>query len=163
MARKVRETPSPTGWRRRVARAPILLYRWHLGALLGHRFLLLTHTGRTSGEPRQAVLEITGRDRATGAYHLASAFGPGAQWYRNVRVTPDVTVQVGRHRVAAVARAMGPEESGRAMAGYAPRHPRTARRLMDVCGIETDGTVEDFYRVGRDLIPFVEVTPVRRL
>ncbi|MEV5946158.1 nitroreductase/quinone reductase family protein [Streptomyces sp. NPDC051993] len=88
MPRKVRATPSPTGWRRVIARAPITLYRWHLGQLLGGRLLLLTHTGRTSGQPRQVVLEITGRDPATGAYHLASGFGPESQWYRNIQQTP---------------------------------------------------------------------------
>lgn len=88
MPRKVRATPSPTGWRRVIARAPITLYRWRLGQLLGGRLLLLTHTGRTSGQPRQVVLEITGRDPATGAYHLASGFGPESQWYRNIQQTP---------------------------------------------------------------------------
>jgi deazaflavin-dependent oxidoreductase (nitroreductase family) len=162
MARRVRTVPARTGWRRRLARAPIALYRWRLGGLLGSRFLLLTHTGRTSGRPRQAVLEIAGRDRTTGAYHVASGFGPESQWYRNVRDTPDVTIQVGRRSTDAVARPMTPEESGRAMATYARRHPRTARRLMGACGIETDGTAEDYARVGHEFIPFVEVTPVRR-
>lgn len=159
MPRKVRATPSPTGWRRVIARAPLQLYRHHLGALLGSRFLLLTHTGRMSGQPRSAVLEITGRDPATGTYRLASGFGPTSQWYRNIRHTPEVTVQVSRFRTAATARPMTPEESGRAMAEYATHRPRTARRLMGICGIETDGTEEDYYLVGRDFIPFVEITP----
>jgi hypothetical protein len=38
--------------------APVSLYRLHLGWLLGHRFLLLTHTGRRSGLRRQTVLEV---------------------------------------------------------------------------------------------------------
>ncbi|UNO40812.1 nitroreductase family deazaflavin-dependent oxidoreductase [Streptomyces sp. MST-110588] len=160
MPRKVRATPSPTGWRRLLARAPIHLYRWHLGRLMGGRVLLLTHTGRKSGRPRQVVLEVTGRTPGTGAYRLASGLGPTSQWYRNILHTPEVTIQVGGRRTAAVARPMTPEESGRAMAEYAPRHPRTARRLMGVCGIETDGTAEDYYLVGRDHIPFVEITPV---
>ncbi|WP_030902445.1 nitroreductase family deazaflavin-dependent oxidoreductase [Streptomyces sp. NRRL F-5126] len=159
MPRKVRATPSPTGWRRLIARAPIHLYRWHLGAVTGSRLMLLTHTGRSSGLPRQVVVEITGRVPGTGAYHLASGFGPTSQWYRNIQHTPHVTIQVGRHRTKAVARPMTPEESGRAMAEYAPLHPRTARRLMAVCGIETDGSTEDYYAIGRDHIPFVEITP----
>ncbi|MFI0217275.1 nitroreductase/quinone reductase family protein [Streptomyces lydicus] len=89
---------------------------------------------------------------------MASGFGP-SQWYRNIQQTPRVTIQVGRHRTAALARPMTPEESGRAMADYAPRHPRTARRLMGICGIETYGSAEDCYLVGRDHIPFVEITP----
>jgi deazaflavin-dependent oxidoreductase (nitroreductase family) len=160
MPRKVRATPSPTRLRRAVARAPIHLFRWHLGPLLGHRVCLLTHTGRSSGLPRQVVLEVTARDRRTGAVHLAAGFGPAAQWYRNIQADPAVVLQIGGHRTPATARAMTPEESGAAMAAYAPRHPRIARRLMAVCGIETDGTPEDYYLVGRDHIPFVEVVPV---
>ncbi|RII17825.1 hypothetical protein DSC45_13055 [Streptomyces sp. YIM 130001] len=159
MPRKVAATPSPTGWRRRLARAPIHLYHWRLGALLGHRVLLLTHTGRTSGRPREVCLEVAGRDPSTGAYLLASGLGPTSQWYRNVVATPDVTIQIGRHRATAVARAMTPRESGRAMAAYATRSPRGARALMRVCGIETDGSPEDYFLIGRDHIPFVEVVP----
>ncbi|MFC1407535.1 MULTISPECIES: nitroreductase family deazaflavin-dependent oxidoreductase [Streptacidiphilus] len=159
MARKVKGTPSPVGWRRRLVRAPIHLYHWHLGALLGSRICLLNHTGRNSGRPRQVVLEVSGRDTQTGAYHLASGLGPTAQWYQNIQHNPQVTIQVGRHRLPALAHPMTPEESGRAMAVYAPRHPRTAKRLMAICGIETDGTPEDYYRIGHDHLPFVEVTP----
>ena len=160
MARKVRATPSPTGWRRTLARVPIRLYRHRLGGLLGRRVLLLTHTGRTTGRPRQVVLEVTGRDPATGSFHVASGLGPTSQWYRNIRYTPRVAVQIGRHRMAADARPMTPDESGRAMAAYAPRHPRAARALMRVCGVEADGSAEDWFAVGHDHIPFVELTPV---
>ncbi|MGO4750476.1 nitroreductase family deazaflavin-dependent oxidoreductase [Streptomyces sp. 2MCAF27] len=152
----------PSGLRRLLLRAPIRLYRWHLGWLLGGRCLLLTHTGRTSGLPRQAVLEVTGRDPSTGAYHLASGFGPRAQWYRNIQHTPRVTIQIGRHRTAAVAQPLTPEESGRVMAAYALRHPRLARRLMRVCGLEADGSDQDYDLIGRDHIPFVRVTPAEQ-
>ncbi|QKV96085.1 nitroreductase family deazaflavin-dependent oxidoreductase [Streptomyces sp. NA02950] len=159
--RRMRVGSTP-GLRRAVFRAPILLYRWRLGWLLGSRMLLLTHTGRTSGLPRQVVLEVTGRDPRTGAYHLASGFGPGAQWYRNIQHTPQVTIQVGRRRMAAVAQPLGPEESGRLMAAYALRHPHLARGLMRMCALKTDGSREDYHRVGRDHIPFVRVLPEER-
>jgi hypothetical protein len=41
-------------------RAPVYLYRWHLGWLFGHRCLLLAHTGRRSGLRRQNVLGAPG-------------------------------------------------------------------------------------------------------
>ncbi|NEA57146.1 nitroreductase family deazaflavin-dependent oxidoreductase [Streptomyces sp. SID13666] len=126
---------------------------------MGHRVLLLTHTGRTSGQPRLVVLEVTGRNATTGAYHLASGFGPTSQWYQNVLHSPHVTIQVGGTRMPAIARPMTPEESGHTMAAYAPLHPRTARRLMGWCGIDTDGTADDYYQIGHDHIPFVEITP----
>lgn len=51
--------PPRTRMQRALFRAPILLDRLGLGGLLGHRFLLLTHTGR----PRQVVLEVVAATR----------------------------------------------------------------------------------------------------
>ncbi|MCU7730982.1 nitroreductase family deazaflavin-dependent oxidoreductase [Actinoplanes sp. KI2] len=72
----------PTGLGRLLWRLPILLYRCGLGPLLGHRVMLLTHTGRTTGKPRQAVVEVVFEDQR--GYVAASGFGPRADWYRNV-------------------------------------------------------------------------------
>jgi deazaflavin-dependent oxidoreductase (nitroreductase family) len=159
MPRKLKDVPSPTGLRRHVTRAPIRLYRWRLGWLLGKRFVLLTHTGRTTGQPRQVVLEVAGYDPRSDTFLVASGFGPHAQWYRNIRRNPAVTIQVGRRRTPAVASPLTPEASGRAMAKYASQHPRIAAKLMRVCGLEVDGTAEDFYLAGRDHVPFVRLTP----
>ncbi|MFE0631157.1 nitroreductase family deazaflavin-dependent oxidoreductase [Streptomyces sp. NPDC058864] len=159
MPHRSRKAPTATGLRRSLLRAPIRLYRWRLGWLLGGRMLLLTHVGRSTGVPRQVVLEVAGRDPDTGAYHVASGFGEASQWFRNIRRTPWVTIQVGVRTMPAVARLVPPEESGRLMAAYASRHPRLARRLMRLCGLETDGSAEDYYLIGRDHIPFVAVTP----
>ncbi|MFD0258954.1 nitroreductase family deazaflavin-dependent oxidoreductase [Kitasatospora indigofera] len=162
MLRRSRPLASPAGLRRLALRAPLLLYRWHFGWLMGRRFLLLTHAGRSTGLPRRVVLEVVDRDDATGAFVLASGFGPGAQWYRNVVAKPEVTVQVGRWRTAAVVRPMSAEESGRAMAAYALRHPRAARALMRFCGLVVDGTWQDYYLAGRDHVPFVTLWPAGR-
>lgn len=50
--------PAPKGWLHALLRIPILLYRVHMGWLLGHRFLLLTHVGRKSGTRHHTVLEV---------------------------------------------------------------------------------------------------------
>ncbi|MBE3142614.1 MAG: hypothetical protein IMZ61_01640 [Planctomycetes bacterium] len=47
---------SPRGLLRLSLRLPILLYKAHLGWVLGDRFLMLTHTGRKSGKPYQEIL-----------------------------------------------------------------------------------------------------------
>ncbi|MEU1629161.1 nitroreductase family deazaflavin-dependent oxidoreductase [Streptomyces sp. NPDC020096] len=159
MPRKLKDVPSPAGLRRHLVRAPIRLYRWRLGWLLGKRFLLLTHTGRTTGQPRQVVLEVAGYDPRSDTYLVASGFGPRAQWYRNICRNPAVTIQVGRSRSPAVASRLTPEASGRAMAQYATQHPRIAAKLMRICGLEVDGTKDDFYLAGRDYVPFVRLTP----
>ena len=50
--------PARRGLSRALVRAPILAYRCGLGVLLGDRFVLLTHVGRTTGRPRHVVLEV---------------------------------------------------------------------------------------------------------
>ncbi len=120
--------------------------------------MLLVHTGRVSGEPRQVVLEVVERDRTTGAVSVASGFGPQADWYRNVLANPEVTFQVGRHGYDGVARPLSSDEGARLMARYAPQHPRAARRLSAFMGFEVDGSVEDYRAVG-ERIPFVRLEP----
>jgi monovalent cation:H+ antiporter, CPA1 family len=66
----------PRGMPRWLARLPLGLYHAGLGGLLGQRFLMLTHTGRKSGQPRQAVLEVVRYDEATGTVIIVSGFGP---------------------------------------------------------------------------------------
>ncbi|GAA5049281.1 deazaflavin-dependent oxidoreductase (nitroreductase family) [Thermocatellispora tengchongensis] len=154
---RVADTPRPpTGFRRLVWRLPILLYRVGLDRLLGERVMLLTHTGRVSGRPRQAVIEVVAR---TGdGYVAASGFGPRADWYRNLMKTPEAVVRVGGRVVPVVARPLTGAEGGRIMERYAARHPRAARRLCRVMGFAVDGGVADCRAVG-ERVPFVCFTP----
>lgn len=151
------KTP-PTGLARAMFRLPIQLYRWRLGWLLGGRFMLLTHTGRKTGRPRQVVVEVIGGTRLEGGYLACSGYGAAAAWYRNVLATPTVTIQVGRRRMAAVAEPLDPEAGAEVMATYASRNPWAARRLCRFMGYSVDGGEADFREVGRRL-PFVRFTP----
>ncbi|MFF4419032.1 nitroreductase family deazaflavin-dependent oxidoreductase [Streptosporangium sp. NPDC001559] len=146
----------PTGMRRRLWRLPILLYRVGLGPLMGHRVMLLTHTGRVSGRRRQAVIEVVHHDEH--GYFAASGFGVKADWYRNVMATPEVTVQVGGHVLQVTATPVETEAGAEIMARYAPRHPAAARRLCKIMGFAVDGSQEDYREAGRH-IPFVCFTP----
>ena len=76
-------------------RAPIWFYRLGLGWLFGRRMLLLTHTGRISGLPRKAVLEVVQYQADTNAYVVTAGFGPKSQWYQNLMANPTAVVQVG--------------------------------------------------------------------
>ncbi|WP_433229149.1 nitroreductase family deazaflavin-dependent oxidoreductase [Actinomadura formosensis] len=146
----------PTGLRRLLWRLPIRLYRMGLGPLLGRRIMLLTHTGRVSGRPRQVVIEVVQKDGH--GYVAASGFGPRADWYRNVMANPEVTLQIAGKRIQATAAPIATGEGAEIMARYAPRHPVAARQLCKLMGFAVDGSVEDYRQVGRH-IPFVRFTP----
>jgi len=83
-------------------------YLWN-----GVPVLLLTTTGRRSGQPRTTPL-IFGRD---GDDYLVIASKGGApedpQWYRNLTADPNVELQVKADVFAASARTAGPEEKPR--------------------------------------------------
>jgi deazaflavin-dependent oxidoreductase (nitroreductase family) len=148
----------PSGLRRTLFRLPVHLYRMGLGPLFGDRFLLLEHVGRTSGEPRQAVVEVV--EHSGDDYVVCSGFGPRADWYRNLLKTPRATVQIGRSRFAVTAHPLDADEGGELMVRYAPRHPRAAAKLVRYMGFIVNGTKDDYRRVGREL-PFVRLSRVR--
>lgn len=79
----------------------------------GAPILILTTTGRRSGEPRSAPL-IFGRD-ADAFVVIASLGGsdndPG--WYRNLAANPDAQVQVRKHRFSVRARIAEGDERAR--------------------------------------------------
>ena len=58
----------PTGAFKAVLRAPVWLYRWRLGSLLGERFLLITHFGRKSGRAYRTPVEAVEHARQAGEY-----------------------------------------------------------------------------------------------
>jgi deazaflavin-dependent oxidoreductase (nitroreductase family) len=151
----VRQPTPPTGLRRLLWRLPVALYRLGWGRLLGRRLMLLTHTGRVSGRPRRAVVEVVRHDDH--GYVAASGFGRRADWYRNVMATPHVTLQVGGRTIEATAAAVPTDEGAEIMAEYAPRHPAAAQ-LCKIMGFAVDGSAADFREVGRR-IPFVRFTP----
>ncbi|MEU3018198.1 MULTISPECIES: nitroreductase family deazaflavin-dependent oxidoreductase [unclassified Nocardiopsis] len=147
---------------RALYRAPIWIYRLGLGALLGGRFVLLTHRGRTTGEARQAVLEVVGRNHATGAVLVASGYGDRSQWFRNIRAEPRVLFQEGGVRRRAVAEPLPPGESGRALAHYARRHPVAAAELMRGLGHDVEEGPRAYERIGADPangVPVVRLLP----
>ncbi|MGW5687491.1 nitroreductase family deazaflavin-dependent oxidoreductase [Nonomuraea sp. NPDC003754] len=150
--------PPPSGLRRLLFRLPVQLYRMRLGWLLGGRFMLVVHTGRVSGKPRRAVIEVVAHDRVGGGYVGPSGYGRRSDWFRNILATPEVTVQVGNRVMAMTALPLTPEEGAELMAAYARRAPRTARRLARFLGFLVDGSAADFREVGRH-IAFVRFIP----
>lgn len=156
--KQIQKPNPPTGLRRTLWRLPILGYRVGLGPLFGGRFMLLTHTGRVSGLPRQACIEII--ESQPGRYIAASGFGAAADWFKNIRKNPEVDIQVGRRVFRASATVLSADEGGALMERYAPRHPKAARQLCRLMGFEVDGSAQDYREVGRAL-PFVAFDEIR--
>lgn len=75
------------------------LYRWsggRVGARMGGPCLLLTTTGRKSGEPRTAPLLYV---EYQGGWVVIASYGGNARhpaWWLNLTANPEATVQVGR-------------------------------------------------------------------
>ena len=110
------------GTLRRVFRAPVKLYCWNCGWLLGHRFLLLIHIGRRTGLRRHTVLEVMEYRKEGPAAVVMSAFGRNADWLRNIEASPGPEVVIGSQHFAATHRFLDEEEAIRVITGYERRN-----------------------------------------
>jgi deazaflavin-dependent oxidoreductase (nitroreductase family) len=160
MSKTIQERGRPKGLLRLFLRAPIWLYRLRLGWLLGHRFLMLEHIGRRSGETRRTVLEVVDHDRRAGRYVVASAWGPVSDWYRNVRQTPQVTMWVAVERFPAIAKPMGFDQAVSALRSYAERNPRAFRALGQLMLGEVGEELDENCRRLAGAVPLVQLEKV---
>ena len=159
MSTRLSNTKPPRGLMRSLLRLPIWLYRVRLGWLLGSRFLMLTHIGRTSGRVRQSVLEVVGYDQARDSYIIASGWGEKADWLRNIQKNPNVLVDVGGRRFEATAERLAPEAALYVARDYARQHPVAFRALAGrLTGQTLTGTDAD-YRALAQAVPFVALWP----
>ncbi len=139
-------------------RLPIWLYRLHLGALLGHRMLLLTHKGRVSGQPRRAVLEVIQYDQESNTPYVASGFGDKSQWFKNISHTPEVHIQIGNKRFSAFAEHLAVDEAEKIFRDYHARHPNAIKNLSKMIGYQVGDSEEDITTFFRT-IPVVVFRP----
>jgi deazaflavin-dependent oxidoreductase (nitroreductase family) len=157
MAKQVAERKPPTGAARWFLRAPIWMYRLGLGGLLGKKFILLNHTGRKSGLPRQAVLEVVIYDRETNIIYINAGFGTRSQWYQNLLAQPETSIQIGWRKMEIRARQLSPQEGGELFLKFIKTAP-FAERYPKALGYEVDGTDEDYRAMGEMMI-FLALEP----
>ena len=116
------------------------LYRWSGGRignrLLGLPVLLLTTTGRRSGEPRTTALTYFPKGEA--CVVIASYLGEprNPAWFLNLQKSPQAEIQVGTRRIAVTAREAEGDERTRLWdevvsktRDYAEYQERTERRI----------------------------------
>jgi deazaflavin-dependent oxidoreductase (nitroreductase family) len=119
----------PHGALRLGLRLPIWLYRFHLGWLLGNRFLLLHHIGRTSGKSRQSVIEVVKHDEESDSYFVVSGWGDKSDWYQNVHKNRDVIIAVGRRKLQVHAADIPLSEAVDILEEYTRHHPTAFKEL----------------------------------
>lgn len=73
------------------------------GQFAGAPMLLLTHTGRKSGEKRTNPLVYFGEGDTMYVFASKGGYPSNPDWYHNVRANPDVSVEVGTQQFDAVA------------------------------------------------------------
>ncbi len=148
----------PSGLSRALFRLPIWLYRFGLGWLLGQRMLHLSHTGRKSGLPREVVLEVVRHWEVANTFVVAAAWGEKADWYQNLRQTPEVWIKVGRLSSAAIATPLSTEDAESALLEYSADHPTALRYLSSFMGFESPKNDDDVRNIGSQL-PMVGLKP----
>lgn len=146
--------PQSRVWRI-MARFPILAWRLGLEKLLGHVFVLITTTGRRTGLPRRTVTEYM---VYRGKLIVPCAYGPQADWYRNLMADPRLTVQTWQGAESMRAERITAPEEFRALYPLAlRRNPVIVRAYFRALGIDPED-IEDVV-AKRDRIIWFRLEP----
>jgi len=141
-----------------VFRMPLRAYRHDAGWLLGHTFLLLVHTGRKTGQPHSMVAMVLRYNGSTREAVICSAWGPDADWVRNLRAGPAVRVQLGQESFTPQHRFLSEDESFEVVVQFRREHPWRLRLISALLGwgvLRDDDTAHEFTRTH----PFVALLP----
>ncbi len=146
-------------------RAPALFYAANCGWLLGHRFLLLMHTGRRTGRRHRTVLEVIEYREEIPEAVVMCAFGPNADWLRNIEATPNPEVVIGSRHFIVAYRYLDEAEASGVLARYL-RHnrlivPIIRLVLSRLLGWHFDGSDEHCRRLAGQL-PLIAFRPCLR-
>lgn len=119
--------------------------------------LLMTTTGRKSGEPRVTPLQY---ELIDGIRWVGSGWGKDADWFKNIRRNPHVTVQVGGDRYNARTELI--EDVAR-VADFLKlrldRHPLMIGLMLRAQGLPVKYNRQDLERLAMDII-VVKLNPV---
>jgi deazaflavin-dependent oxidoreductase (nitroreductase family) len=148
---------------RAMLKVPSLIYRGPLAELMRSRcVLLLTTRGRKTGRPRTGAVSFMPLEDH---FVVFSGWGVGSNWFKNIRVHPEVTVRVGRKQMRATAQVVEDPERRRALMlqmqarsrGCGP--PRLIRPVLKLTHVfDYDGEIEMAVAAG-DSLPVVEIFP----
>ncbi|MGA9397100.1 MAG: nitroreductase family deazaflavin-dependent oxidoreductase [Anaerolineaceae bacterium] len=119
--------------------------------------LLLTTTGRKSGQPRVTPLQY---ELIDGFHYIASGWGRDADWVRNINRDPKVTVQVGGHTYPARAEPINdPERIADFLEVRLKRHPLLVGAMLRAQGLPLKYERRDLEILAQDITP-VKLIPL---
>ena len=115
---------------RAVNHVPTWLFKARLGRLFGERLAMIVHRGRTTGQPRTAIVELCEGSVAEGRLVFVAAWGSRAQWIKNLRQSTPIRIEIaGRKFDSPRCRFVDREETAAAVASYWLRYPRVSKFL----------------------------------
>lgn len=114
---------------KKIQRVHLFLYRIGLGPLIGKFILLLTTTGRKSGQKRITPLQY---ELIEGDYYLGSARGTRSDWFRNIQADARVSIRVKNLQFSRLARTVtDPEQIADFLEIRLQRHPLMIGLIME--------------------------------
>lgn len=147
--------PKPGPVRELFNRAPVLLYRAHLGWALGSNLLMLTTTGRKTGRTRRTVVEVAksspNRGSAPTLWVIAGR-GRQSDWYANAISGGLTRITWMNHFFTPRVHALSADERFDLLVDYQHRHPRAATMLGKAAlGGSFTGAHDELRRLADDL------------
>jgi len=153
-----KQVESPKGILKVFFKLPVLAYRTGTGFLLGKRFIYVEHVGRKSGLKRRSVLEVVRYDKDEDIYYIASGYGTKSDWYKNIKATPNVKIQVGFRKSNAKVEFLSEERNEEEIRDYARRHPTAIKQLAKLIGYKLKGEEGELSRLSK-LWPVIAFHP----
>jgi len=140
---------------------PLRAYRHGSGWIFGHLFLYLEHVGRRTGEPHETIAMVLAWDRSSREAIVCSAWGPHADWVRNLHARPARSVTIGRDSYTPEHRFLSDQEALLVLENCLHRHPWRFRFIAWVLGLgnlRDDSAAQDFVHTR----PFIAFRPTQR-
>lgn len=157
-----RGRPGPL--RKAFFKGPTYLYWGPIANLMAQRcVMLLTTTGRKSGQPRSTGVSFM---PVEGRYIAFSGWGVQSDWYKNLLVNPDVTIRIGNKTIKATAKPVeDPQRRKDLMLQMRKRSdqcgpPPALRGVLSATGVfDYEGDLNLAVQQA-EALPVVEITPI---
>jgi deazaflavin-dependent oxidoreductase (nitroreductase family) len=129
-----RALPPPRGVLKKVLSLPVVLERHGLGRILGNRFIIIEHVGRSSGRVYRTPVEVVAHDSdGEQSWTVVAAWDAHPDWLANIEHRDARAVIVaGRRHEHPTQQRLDPVTACDVLAAYVCRYPLVARALFRV-------------------------------